>query len=145
MISLAVACAGFFLIPDLPENSRAFYLSKEQIELAVKRMDDVGRAPRTRLGRSAFKRIFGRWHVYFLTVLYIIFINAVSIIACARMARAGKLIYLTATLRQRSALQSLAQVHRQILRRADQHHSNLTISCPARPHSPLRYLLRPLA
>jgi hypothetical protein len=145
VISLAVACAGFWLIPDLPENSRAFYLSKDQIALAVKRMDDVGRAPRSKLGWSAFKRIFGRWHVYFLTVLYIIFINAVSIIACARMARAGKLISLTATLRQRSALQSLAQVHRQILRRADQYHPNLTISRPARPHSPLRYLLRPLA
>ncbi|GAB7333686.1 hypothetical protein MBLNU13_g05233t1 [Cladosporium sp. NU13] len=76
VISLTVALAGFWLIPDLPENSKAFYLSKEQIELAVKRMDDVGRAPRTKLGWSAFKRIFGRWHVYFLTVLYIIFINA---------------------------------------------------------------------
>jgi ACS family pantothenate transporter-like MFS transporter len=64
----------------LPENSRAFYLSKDQIELAVKRMDDVGRAPRSKLGWSAFKRIFGRWHVYLLTILYIIFINAVSIL-----------------------------------------------------------------
>lgn len=85
VISLAVACAGFFLIPDLPENSRAFYLSKEQIELAVKRMDDVGRAPRTRLGRSALKRIFGRWHVYLLTVLYIIFINAASLFVCLKV------------------------------------------------------------
>jgi hypothetical protein len=104
-------------------------------------MDDVGRAPRSKLGWSAFKRIFGRWHVYFLTVLYIIFINAVSAIMCARISRAGKLTYLTATLRQRSALQSLAQVYRQILRRADQHHPNLTISRPARSHNPLRYLL----
>lgn len=38
-------------------------------------MATVGRAPRTRLGRSAFKRIFGRWHVYLLTILYVIFIN----------------------------------------------------------------------
>jgi MFS family permease len=141
IISLVVAIAGLWLIPDLPENSRAFYLSKDQIALAVKRMDDVGRAPRSKLGWSAFKRIFGRWHVYFLTVLYIIFINAVSAIMCARISRAGKLTYLTATLRQRSALQSLAQVYRQILRRADQHHPNLTISRPARSHNPLRYLL----
>jgi ACS family pantothenate transporter-like MFS transporter len=80
VISLPIAIAGMFLIPDLPENSRAFYLSKDQIELAVKRMDDVGRAPRSKLGWSAFKRIFGRWHVYLLTILYIIFINAVSIL-----------------------------------------------------------------
>jgi ACS family pantothenate transporter-like MFS transporter len=80
VISLPIAIAGMFLIPDLPDNSRAFYLSKDQIELAVKRMDDVGRAPRSKLGWSAFKRIFGRWHVYLLTILYIIFINAVSIL-----------------------------------------------------------------
>ena len=145
VISLAVALAGFWLIPDLPENSRAFYLSKEQIELAVKRMDDVGRAPRSKLGWSAFKRIFGRWHVYFLTVLYIIFINAVSIVARTRVSIAGRLTNFAATLRQRPTLHPLAQGNRQILRRADQHHSNLAISRPARPHSPLCHLLRPLA
>ncbi|KAF3807357.1 Pantothenate transporter liz1 [Colletotrichum gloeosporioides] len=44
-------------------------------EMARNRMNAVGRAPRTKLGLSAFKRIFGRWHVYYLTILYIIFIN----------------------------------------------------------------------
>lgn len=78
VISAPIAIAGLFLIPDLPENSRAFYLRKDQIALAQKRMADVGRAPRKKLGWSAWKRIFGRWHVYFLVVLYIIFINTVS-------------------------------------------------------------------
>ncbi|KAF2764515.1 major facilitator superfamily transporter [Teratosphaeria nubilosa] len=75
VISAPIALAGVFLIPDLPENSRAFYLSKDQIALAQKRMNDIGRAPCSRLGWSAWKRIFGRWHVYVLTILYIIFIN----------------------------------------------------------------------
>ncbi|PPJ52275.1 hypothetical protein CBER1_10276 [Cercospora berteroae] len=75
IISAPIAIAGLFLIPDLPENSRAFYLRKDQIVLAQKRMESVGRAPRTKLGWSAWKRIFGRWHVYLLTILYIIFIN----------------------------------------------------------------------
>ncbi|KAK6434805.1 hypothetical protein LTR95_009007 [Oleoguttula sp. CCFEE 5521] len=75
IISTPIAIAGLFLIPDLPENTRAFYLSIEQKVLARKRMSDVGRAPRTRLARSAWKRIFGRWHVYALVVLYITFIN----------------------------------------------------------------------
>ncbi|CAK1356418.1 unnamed protein product [Cercospora beticola] len=75
VISAPIAIAGLFLIPDLPENSRAFYLRKDQIVLAQKRMESVGRAPRTKLGWSAWKRIFGRWHVYLLTILYIIFIN----------------------------------------------------------------------
>ncbi|KAI0895841.1 MFS general substrate transporter [Annulohypoxylon nitens] len=75
IISLPICIAGFFILPDLPENTRAFYLNEKDRGMARERMAKVGRAPRTRLGRSAFKRIFGRWHVYLLTILYIIFIN----------------------------------------------------------------------
>ncbi|KAJ0346449.1 hypothetical protein KNSL1_007428 [Colletotrichum chrysophilum] len=92
IISLPICIAGYFLIPDLPENTRAFYLNEKDREMARNRMNAVGRAPRTKLGLSAFKRIFGklescpsecyrrtnwsgRWHVYYLTILYIIFIN----------------------------------------------------------------------
>ncbi|KAH8894926.1 major facilitator superfamily transporter [Thozetella sp. PMI_491] len=75
VISLPICIAGFFILPDLPENTRAFYLTEEDRELAKRRMREVGRLPRSRLGRSAFKRIFGRWHVYLLSILYIIFIN----------------------------------------------------------------------
>ncbi|KJX98360.1 major facilitator superfamily transporter like protein [Zymoseptoria brevis] len=75
IISLPIACAGFFLIPDLPENSRAFYLTPAQVTLGRERMESVGRAPRKHLGWFTWKRIFGSWHVYLLTLLYIIFIN----------------------------------------------------------------------
>ncbi|KAI1137130.1 MFS general substrate transporter [Hypoxylon sp. FL0543] len=75
IISLPICIAGFFVLPDLPENTRAFYLNESDRIMAKERMNQVGRAPRARLGRSAFKRIFGRWHVYLLTILYIIFIN----------------------------------------------------------------------
>jgi len=75
IISLPIAIAGAFMLPDLPETTRAFYLSTEDRILARKRMDDIGRAPRSRLGWSAWKRVFGRWHVYVLCVLYVIFIN----------------------------------------------------------------------
>ncbi|KAI1856789.1 hypothetical protein JX265_011430 [Neoarthrinium moseri] len=75
VISLPICLAGFFLLPDLPENTRAFYLNENDRTLAKKRMALVGRSPRGNLGRSAFKRIFGRWHIYLLSILYIIFIN----------------------------------------------------------------------
>ena len=75
VISTPICIAGFFFIPDLPENSRAFYLNEEDKEMARKRMEDVGRAPRKKLGWSILRRVFTRWHVYALTVLYIIFIN----------------------------------------------------------------------
>lgn len=75
IISAPICLAGFFLIPDLPENTRAFYLNADDTALARKRMDDIGRAPRRKLGWSILKRVFQRWHVWVLTVLYIIFIN----------------------------------------------------------------------
>jgi ACS family pantothenate transporter-like MFS transporter len=75
LISLPICIAGFYLIPDLPENTRAFYLNKDDAELSRKRMDDVDRAPRKPLTWSALTRIFTRWHVYALTVLYVVFIN----------------------------------------------------------------------
>jgi len=78
VISLPICLLGFFLIPDLPENTRAFYLSAEDRLLAVKRMNDIGRAPRRKLGWSIIKRVFMRWHVYALAILYIIAINAGS-------------------------------------------------------------------
>ena len=78
IISMPIAILGFFIIPDLPENTRAFYLNEHDIKLAIKRMDDVGRAQRTRHGLSILKRVFTRWHVWALTVLYVIFINGGS-------------------------------------------------------------------
>ncbi|PSR93863.1 major facilitator superfamily domain-containing protein [Coniella lustricola] len=75
LISLPICLAGYFLIPDLPENSRAFYLKEEDKVLAQKRMNEIGRAPRRKLGWSILKRVFQRWHVWLLAVLYIIFIN----------------------------------------------------------------------
>ncbi|KAG4440097.1 hypothetical protein IFR05_004440 [Cadophora sp. M221] len=75
LISLPICLAGFFLIPDLPENTRAFYLTEDDAQRARKRMRDVGRAPRKEVGWSILKRTFERWHVYGLTLLYVVFIN----------------------------------------------------------------------
>jgi ACS family pantothenate transporter-like MFS transporter len=76
VISVPICILGFFLIPDLPENSRALYLSKEHRELGKTRMESIGRAPRKKLGWGIIKRVFSKWHVWVLTVLYIIFINS---------------------------------------------------------------------
>ncbi|KAI9742612.1 MAG: hypothetical protein M1818_003753 [Claussenomyces sp. TS43310] len=75
VISIPIAFAGFWLYPDFPETTRAFYLNAEDRLLGVKRMNDIGRAPRLKLGWSIVRRVFTRWHVYALSVLYIIFIN----------------------------------------------------------------------
>lgn len=106
IISAPICLAGFFLLPDLPENTRAFYLTEDvspkvclsgreliiiqDRALAKERMASVGRAPRKKLTLATFRKIFskcsnlspltrltevGRWHVYLLTILYVVFIN----------------------------------------------------------------------
>jgi ACS family pantothenate transporter-like MFS transporter len=75
VISLPIAIAGFFLFPDVPEICRAWYLSKEEIALAQKRVELEGRAPRGKYTKAKFKKIFSSWHIYLLTLLYILFNN----------------------------------------------------------------------
>lgn len=78
VISLPICLAGFFLIPDLPENSRSPFFCSEDKLLAQRRMAEAGRAPRKKLGWSILTRVFTRWHVYALTILYVVFINVGS-------------------------------------------------------------------
>ncbi|EGY22586.1 hypothetical protein VD0002_g4504 [Verticillium dahliae] len=75
VISLPIAMAGFFLFPDLPEITRAWYFTKDDIAMAQKRMQLEGRANRAPFTRKKFKKIFTSWHIYWLTALYIFFNN----------------------------------------------------------------------
>ncbi|RMD41710.1 hypothetical protein DV735_g3386, partial [Chaetothyriales sp. CBS 134920] len=75
IISLPIAAAGFFMMPDLPEITRAWWLKPSEIALANKRMQLEGRANRAPFTRAKFKRIFSSWHIYLLSLLYIFFNN----------------------------------------------------------------------
>ena len=66
IISLPIGLIGYFFCPDFPENTRAFYLNKEEIAFAKKRLLDDGYAP---LGAAAWDRkkifrIFLSWQFY---------------------------------------------------------------------------------
>ncbi|KAL3462835.1 major facilitator superfamily domain-containing protein [Aspergillus heterothallicus] len=76
VISLPIALAGFFVLPDVPEISDPWYLTKEEVKLAQKRMELEGRKPRGPYTKAKLKKIFTSWHIYALTVLYITFNNA---------------------------------------------------------------------
>ncbi|KAI0133236.1 MFS general substrate transporter [Hypoxylon sp. NC0597] len=74
-ISLPIAIAGFFFFPDVPEITRAWWLTKDEIALAKKRMEFEGRANRGTYTKAKFRKIFTSWHIYALTLLYIFFNN----------------------------------------------------------------------
>jgi MFS transporter, ACS family, pantothenate transporter len=75
VISLPIAISGFFFLPDLPEITRAWYFTPNDIALAKKRMDLEGRANRAPFTKAKLKRIFTSWHIYLLPLLYIFFNN----------------------------------------------------------------------
>ncbi|KAM0327198.1 hypothetical protein ACHAQA_006331 [Verticillium albo-atrum] len=75
VISLPIAITGFFMFPDLPEITRAWYFTKDDIAMAQKRMQLEGRANRAPFTKAKVKKIFKSWHIYWLTALYIFFNN----------------------------------------------------------------------
>ena len=76
IVSLPIALAGYFVLPDVPEITRAPYLTREDIAFAQKRMRLEGRANRQPYTRAKIKMIFSSWHIYWLVILYVTFSNA---------------------------------------------------------------------
>lgn len=75
IVSLPIAISGFFFLPDLPEITKAWYFTPEEIALAKERMRLEGRAQRSPYTRAKFKKIFSSWHIWALVTLYILFNN----------------------------------------------------------------------
>ncbi|KAK7729817.1 hypothetical protein SLS53_009185 [Cytospora paraplurivora] len=72
VISLPVGVMGYFFNPDFPENTRAFYLTKEEAAYARQRLVDDGYKP---LGHSAWDktkifRIVTSWQFWVLSFGY---------------------------------------------------------------------------
>lgn len=72
VISLPVGIIGYFFLPDFPENTRAFYLSKDEAQYARQRLLDAGYKP---LGASAWTttkifRIVASWQFWVLSAGY---------------------------------------------------------------------------
>jgi ACS family pantothenate transporter-like MFS transporter len=81
IIGIPIAIWGYWAIPDLPHNTRAFYFSEEvssisitpsktirlmdqEREYGVKRMEKIGRAAPRKLTWKSIKRIYTSWHLW---------------------------------------------------------------------------------
>jgi MFS family permease len=71
IITLPIAIAGYLVLPDVPEISKPWYLSKEEVAFAQKRMELEGRKGRAPYTKAKLKNIFTSWHIYLLTLLYV--------------------------------------------------------------------------
>ena len=71
-MSLPVAASVWWLLPDYPHNTKAWYLTEEDKELALQRAARQNKADITGvLDLKLVKRIFGSWHWWVLVLMYI--------------------------------------------------------------------------
>ncbi|WWD18270.1 hypothetical protein CI109_102720 [Kwoniella shandongensis] len=70
IISLPIACAGFWLIPDTPSNSRAIWLKPHHLEAGLERMKEVGRAPKGKLTLAKVIAVFKEYPVWIVMLCY---------------------------------------------------------------------------
>ncbi|KAE9377496.1 MFS general substrate transporter [Stipitochalara longipes BDJ] len=76
IIGIPIAIWGYWAIPDLPHNTRAFYFTEEEREYGVKRMERIGRAAPRKLTWKSIKRIYTSWHLWAFIFPYLMVANA---------------------------------------------------------------------
>ncbi|KAF9873960.1 hypothetical protein CkaCkLH20_08694 [Colletotrichum karsti] len=78
VISIPIALYGFFALPDLPHNTRAFYLKKEDREYGMERIKKMGRKPPSKLTLKGIKDIYTSWQLWAFILPYLMVAEAGS-------------------------------------------------------------------
>jgi len=60
-MTVLVGLATFMFFPDTPHKTKAFFLTKEERQLGLERVQRAGKAPPVKITVTTFKRIFSRW------------------------------------------------------------------------------------
>lgn len=71
IIGVPVALYGYYAIPDAPTSSRARWLKTRDREIAVGRMESVGRAPMKRLTGKVVLDTLKSWPVWMFSAIFI--------------------------------------------------------------------------
>jgi MFS transporter, ACS family, pantothenate transporter len=66
IITFPIALSGFLVLPDLPETTRAWFLTADERKLCVDRMLVEGRAQRKPYTKEKLKKILTSWHWWIL-------------------------------------------------------------------------------
>lgn len=71
-MTIPVGFATFFLLPDTPHTTRAWYITGEEKELALERIRKACKAPPARITLATVKRTFGSWKWYAFVLGYVV-------------------------------------------------------------------------
>ncbi|KAF5234548.1 hypothetical protein FAUST_7528 [Fusarium austroamericanum] len=73
-MSLPVALSVWFLLPDLPHNTKAWYITGEEKQIALRRSATQGKAQvNGKLDKALAKRMFGSWRWWVLCLTYVMY------------------------------------------------------------------------
>ncbi|GKT40234.1 pantothenate transporter liz1 [Colletotrichum spaethianum] len=73
IISLPIAIWGFFGLPDLPHNTKAFYWTPEHVKFGIERIEQFGQKAQQKLTWKEAKRIYLGWEIWVFVVPYTYF------------------------------------------------------------------------
>ncbi|KAL1968635.1 hypothetical protein VTN77DRAFT_1461 [Rasamsonia byssochlamydoides] len=72
-MTIPVGIATILFYPDVPHNTRVWYLDDEEIRLALVRVEKAGKAAPAKITRSTFLRVAKRWRWYLFTLGYVLY------------------------------------------------------------------------
>ncbi|KAL1637398.1 hypothetical protein SLS56_000536 [Neofusicoccum ribis] len=76
IISIPIPIWGFFAIPDLPSNTRAFYLNADDRAYGIQRIEKIGRKPPKKLTWKAIKEVYIGWQIWAFILPYLMVAEA---------------------------------------------------------------------
>ncbi|KAK8065888.1 hypothetical protein PG997_012635 [Apiospora hydei] len=79
IIGVPVALYGYFAVPDSPTTSRAFWLKPKERDMAIARMECVGRKPMKKLTWKVIREIVTSWPVYLFCAIFIVHVLGIRI------------------------------------------------------------------
>ncbi|KAF4537444.1 MFS transporter [Lasiodiplodia theobromae] len=72
-MTVPVGLATFFILPDTPYTTRAWFLTEEECELSVERVRKAGKAAPVKITLNTFVRILSRWRWYAFVLGYVLY------------------------------------------------------------------------
>ncbi|KAK0640236.1 Pantothenate transporter liz1 [Lasiodiplodia hormozganensis] len=70
-MTVPVGLATFFILPDTPYTTRAWFLTEEECEMSVERVRKAGKAAPVKITLNTFVRILSRWRWYAFVLGYV--------------------------------------------------------------------------
>ncbi|KAK1148499.1 hypothetical protein N8T08_009504 [Aspergillus melleus] len=72
-MTIPVGALALFCFPDVPHNTKAWFLTSEEVELCLDRVKRSGKAPPDKLSWATFRRVAKKWRWYAFTLGYVLY------------------------------------------------------------------------